>query len=379
MINNELLSQQPLSLNALGASPVNQQDIPDVQDNSKYFPSPDGIIQKEKQALLEKNYVAPVTKVESLLEEEVVIIDETALLKAYVGPKYNKYFRSNFSAFALIFGSFAFFCRNLYLIGLILYIFQVIVLFIFRDIPYIILAILIILSFIMSMIINPLYLGKAKKATVSIRKKHPKVSQGDLNNLCAKKGKNNIFIALFLQIVLIIVTVFGAIKILGTDYFVDIFENVKNKVLKGENKEIVFDGTIKYNDLDIEDYFNIVVPDLYKEGDNMNFSYFYVTEGEGKNNSCSFNFGGVDGFNSAQQLLEKMAIYYEVDTDVDVVNYNDLEWYLLYVNTDEGKIYYRATEIDGEIILFEFLSGADTPTGVCDSQIVILLDTIEKK
>jgi hypothetical protein len=74
-----------------------------------------------------------------------------------------------------------------------------------------------------------------------------------------------------------------------------------------------------------------------------------------------------------------MAIYYEVDTDVDVVNYNDLEWYLLYVNTDEGKIYYRATEIDGEIILFEFLSGADTPTGVCDSQIVILLDTIEKK
>ena len=46
-----------------------------------------------------------------------------------------------------------------------------------------------------------------------------------------KKGKNNIFIALLLQIVLIIVTVFGAIKILGTDYFVDIFENVKNKTL----------------------------------------------------------------------------------------------------------------------------------------------------
>lgn len=380
-LDNNLISQQPLSLNSLGASPVNQQDIPDIEDNSKYFPSPDPIIKKENEMIAQaQNKTAKtVTAIDSILDDEVIVIDETALIKSYVGANYNKYMKSNFSAFAMIFGSLAFFCRGLYLMGLILFAFQVIVLFIFRDIPYIILAILVILAFIMAMIINPLYFSKVKAKVKSVRKKHPKVSQGELNNLCAKLGKNNMALALLVQIALVGITVFGAIKILGTDYFVGIYEKARDKVLKVNKEEVKFDGNIKYNDLDIEEYFSITVPDVYSEDDITDFSYYYVTEGEGENNRCSFNFGGVDGFSSSSELLEKMAVYYETDEEVDSVKFNGLDWYLLYIERPEGKVYYRATDVDGKVILFEFLSGADTPVGVCDSQIVILLDSIEIK
>lgn len=382
LIDNDMIAQQPLSLNSLGASPVNQQDIPDLDDNSKYFPSPDPIINKEKEmiAQAQQKIVKNVTAIDSILDDDVVVIDETALIKAYVGPKYSKYFKSNFSGFAMFFGSLAFFCRGMYLIGLIIFAFQVIVLFMFKDIPYIILAILVILAFIMAMIINPLYFSMVKKKVTSIRKKHPKVSQGEMNNLCAKLGKNNILIALLLQIILIALTVFGAIKLLGTDYFVDIYENAKNKILKiNKKEEVKFDGVIKYNDLNIEEYFSITVPDTYRQGDETDFSYYYVTEGTGENNSCSFNFGGVDGFDSSKELIDKLAVYHEKEEDVDSVKFNGLDWYLLYVDQPEGKVYYRATDVDGKVILFEFLSGVDTPVGVCDSQIVILLDSIEGK
>ena len=380
MIDNNTMAQQPLSLNSLGASPINQQPTPDVEDGSKYFPSPDPIIEKENE-LLEKKNKPPVDLMApsaSILGEEVIVIDETALIKAYVGKNYDKFMKSNFSGFAMFFGSLAFFCRSMYITGLIIFAFQIAVLFIFNEVPYIIVAIFIILSLIMALIINPLYFSLVKSKVKGIRKKHPKVSQGDLNNICAKRGKNNIVVALLLQVILVGVSVFMVIQTFGIDYFKDIYNDVLQIFVKKEEKK-EFNGKINYNDLDIEEYFDITLPDGYKDQYDMNFSYSYLTDGVGENNTCSLKFGGVSGFKTSKELLENLADYYKITNSIDTVKFNGLDWYLLYFDTDQGKTYYRATDIDNNVLLFEFNSGAQTPVGVCDSHIVMILDSIVKK
>lgn len=377
MIDQNLISQQPLSMNSLGATPVNNQQIPEVAEDSKYFPTPDAILEKEKE-MQNANKPPFDLMTPSLIDEEVIVIDETALMKAYAGNNYDKCLKSNFSAFAMLFGSLAFFCKSMYFVGILFFVFQVAILYLFRDIPYIILASFVVIAMIMALLINPLYLSLVRNKVRKIRKKHPKVSQGDLNNICAKKGRNNTVVALLLQIILLGGTAFLAIQLLGVDYFKDIYKDVLNMFNKPK-EEIKYNGELKYTDLNIEDYFYIKVPSDYRKEDDTNFSYTYVTEGVGDYNACSFKFGGVEGYDSASQLLTKMADYYKVSTDIDTVKYNGLEWYLLYIDEDNGKTYYRATDIDNQVVLFEFTSGANTPTGICDSQIVIILDSIEKK
>lgn len=377
MIDQNLISQQPLSMNSLGATPVNDQQIPEVAEDSKYFPIPDAMIEKEKE-MQNANRPPVDLMTPSLIDEEVVVIDETALMKAYAGNNYDKCLKSNFSAFAMLFGSLAFFCKSMYFVGILFFVFQVAILYLFRDLPYIILASFVVIAMIMALLINPLYLSIVRNKVRKIRKKHPKVSQGDLNNICAKKGRNNTVFALILQIILLGGTAFLAIQLLGVDYFKNIYKDVLNMFNKPK-EEIKYNGELKYNDLNIEDYFYIKVPSTYRKEDDTNFSYTYVTEGVGDYNACSFKFGGIEGYDSASQLLTKMADYYKVSNDIDTVKYNGLEWYLLYIDEDNGKTYYRATDIDNQVVLFEFTSGTNTPTGICDSQIVIILDSIEKK
>lgn len=380
VIDQNLIAQQPLSMNSLGATPLENKGVPDVADNSKYFPSPDPIIQKE-QEMLEQSNKTPVDLMKPsnlYFDDEVVVIDETALAKAYVGKNYDKYFKSNFSAFAMIFGSLAFFCRSMYISGLLLFLFQVLVLYVFKDIPYIILAVFVILAMIMALLINPLYLFLVKNKVKKIRKNHPKVSQGDLNKLCAKKGSNNIVLALLLQIALLVGTVFLVIQVLGVDYFKNIYNKVVDTFEK-KQEEVKFNGKLLYNDLKIEDYFEIKVPEVYKKHDDMNFSYSYITNEEGEHNACSFRFGFINGYDNSAKLLNEIAKYYNSTKKIDTIEYGGLEWNLLYLENDNGKTYYRATDIDEKVVLFEFTSGKNTPAGVCDSQIVIILDSIKRK
>ena len=378
LLSQDLLSQQPLSINSLGATSLEQQKIPDYVENSKFFSPPDLIIQKEKEQMMQNQQFNESVVMPSLVDENVVVIDETALVKAYVGKNYDKYLRSNFSAFAMVFGSFAFFCRSMYFTGLFFFIFQLSILYFFRELLYIVIAVYIVLAMIMALIINPLYLFYVRKKVRSIKKKHPKVSQGDLNNICSKKGKNNLLMALLLQIVLVALVLFAVIKLVGFDYFKDIYNDIV-RIFEKTKENVEFNGELKFNDLNIEDYFSINIPDDYRKEDDTLVSYTYVTEGVGDNNACSFKFGGIDGYNNSKELLSKIADYYKLGEEIDSVKHNDLDWNLLYVTSDVGKTYYRATDIDNNVVLFVFVSGSDTPDGICDNQIVLLLDNIKKK
>ena len=87
LIDNNLIAQQPLSMNSLGAE-ADMNNVPDVvDDNSRFFQTNNPNIQNN----MNMNNVAPmqpVSPVTEIFADEVNLIDETALAKAYVGPKY---------------------------------------------------------------------------------------------------------------------------------------------------------------------------------------------------------------------------------------------------------------------------------------------------
>lgn len=380
LIDNNLIAQQPLSMNSLGAD-TEMNNVPDVVSNdSKFFQTESSPIQND-MAMNNVAPMQPVAPVATMFNDEVNLIDETALAKAYVGPKYQKTYMSNFSLAAMLFGSLAFFYRKMYIVGIFIFTFQVGVLYFFREVPYIILAVFGVLALIMGLVYNPLYLAKAKKQARVVKKRFPKVSQGELNHLIGKRGKRNLLIALLLQAILLGGAAYLAVYLLGTDYFVDTYNDVKSYFVKKMEKPVVikYDGDINYSNINIEDYFNIELSSDYVKENKYYFDYIYVTEGEGENNACEVIFGFVSDFTSPEDMISKMAAYYEIEDEIDTLDSNDLKWYLLVREDVTGKTNYRATLVDDKVVMFEFRSGINTPNGVCDTQIVNILDSIELK
>lgn len=380
LIDNNLIAQQPLSMNSLGAE-ADMNNVPDVvDDNSRFFQTNNPNIQNN----MNMNNAAPmqpVAPVTEIFADEVNLIDETALAKAYIGPKYQKIYMSNFSLSAMLFGSLAFFYRKMYIIGILIFMFQAGILYFFREMPYIILAAFGILALIMGLIYNPIFLAKARKQAKYVKKHFPKVSQGELNHLIGKRGKRNPLIALLLQCILLGGAAYLAIYLLGTDYFVDTYKDVKAYFVKKMDKPVVikYDGDVNYSDINIEDYFTIELSPEYVKENKYYFNYIYVTEGEGDNNACEVTFGFVNDFTSPKDMITKMASYYEIDGDIETSDSDDLKWYLLTREDVTGKTNYRATLVDDKVVMFEFKSGINTPENVCDTQIVNILDSIELK
>lgn len=378
VIDNSLLAQQPLSANALGASEIYTQNVVEENnDNAKYFPTQNNNVQVNAVPVVEPTVVNNTPPL-SMVDEDVIVIDEKAMMKAYVGKNFDNINKSNFSVSALFFASFVYFYRGLYVIGLLIFALQAFALYVLRDNPLVLAAVIIVVSIILALITNPLYLAIVKYRVSDIKKRYPKISQGDINNICAKKGKNSPALAIILQIGLLAAAVFLALQLLGKDYFVDLYENARDAIIKP--KEIEYEGNLFYEDVDVKAFFDITLPEGFTEENALWYKYSFETLGEGKKNKCTIDFGEVKEFKKAKDLLEKIAVYNKEDKDiVDVVESGENTWYVLSLETKNGNMYYRAIELEGKLFVLQYLNGKDTTEGVCDSHLVNILSTIQIK
>lgn len=377
MINDDLLGQQPLSASSLGASALEMENEPDdVAVDSKYFPNPANIGNKVEPIVPAPAPLAVKTQV-SLVDDDVIVIDEKAMLKAYVGSNYEKYNMTNFSLTAMLGGSFVYFYRKLYILGIIIFAIQILAFLMLKDSFFILLAVWLVIALVLAFVTNPLYLWLAKQSVNEIKKKHPKISQGEINSLCARKGKSNILIALLLQCVLLFVAIFLSLQIVGEDYFTDLYNDALDLLAK---KEVtVYDGKLYYNHIDITDYFDITTPREFVSDAKEIYKYIYVTNSEGVNNNCSVTFGQVSGYGTPLELLKQIEKYNELENAVSSNEIDGLVWYSLTTETDEGKKYYRAVNLNGSVYVLEFLNGKDTTQGVCDAHFVNIFDSIKEK
>lgn len=376
LINANLLNQQPLSANMLGASSLEMANIPDdVEVENKYFSNPVPNVNNVEPIVT--NVPVMGNNQVSLVDDDVVVIDEKAALKAYVGHNYEKINRSIFSFSSMLGGSFTCFCRKLYLLGVIVFILQFVSFLVFRNSLYIFLAIILFIGFVLAFIINPLYLLIAKRSIKTIRKKHSKISQGEINNLCSKKGKSNLLLSLVLQILLLCLAAFLSLKIVGKEYFIDLYNDTLNILTKKNVK--VYDGEIDFDKVDVEDYFEIAIPSSFVRDDADVYKYSYVTESEGENNKCILSFGKVSGYGNAEEIIKQIEKHNNLDDAVLDNEINGLVWYSLTTKNENGTIFYKSVNLNGNIYVLEYLSGSDTSYGICDTYFVDIFDSIKEK
>lgn len=377
MIDNSLLAQQPLSANSLGASEIYTQNVvEDNVDNAKYFPVQNNNVQTNN-VVVEPTVVNNAPPL-SMVDEDVIVIDEKAMMKAYVGKNFDNINKSNFSVSALFMASFVYFYRGLYVIGLLIFALQAFALYVLRDNLLVLAAVIIVVSIVLALITNPLYLAIVKHRVSDIKKRYPKISQGDINNICAKKGQNSPLLAIVLQVGLLAASVFLALQLLGEDYFIDLYENARDAIIKP--KEIEYDGNLFYEDVDVKAFFDIELPEGFTKENALWYKYSFTTLGEGKKNKCTIDFGEVKEFKNAKDLLQKIAVYNKEDKDiVEKVENGDNTWYVLSLETKSGNMYYRAIELEGKLFVLQYLNGKDTTEGVCDSHLVNILGTIQIK
>ena len=377
IVPNDVMMNQPLSMNSLGATPINNDEIPnDIIEHNKYI-NKDQMNIKNTNIPNEKKVVVPSSV--NVLDEQKIIIDDVALLKAYVGNKYNSINMSPFSFGAFFFNEFYFYYRKMYMLGFLIFILKVFVFLLLREILFLSFLVLIIISIILGLVTNSIYLGLNRSKVLRIKKKYSRCKQGELNAICAKKGGTSLLSAIFINLLLYFLLVVGIISVYGKSFFIDIFNNL-SEVFDKNNVENRFDGKVIYSNENIEKYFDIVVPTEFVKDNYAPFSYKVAIDDEGKNSTCSFAFGIAKDFYTGDELIRKIAQYNELEENVTMVEGRDnLTWYIFYTNTKTENIFYRATSINDRAVIFEYKSEIDANDGVCDRYIVEILDSIKLK
>ncbi len=377
-IDDNLRSNQPLSLMALSGETIDEEQKPkDVLENNKYF----------QQTKLEDNSlraadvlpvsVAPVAPVNDVLAVPKRNLNYNSLAQAFVGEKYRQISMSSFNIWASLFGAFYFYYRKMYLYGIIYAVITMIINILTLTMPLIGLAASVIFWIITGLITNPLYISFARHKTLSIANSNPNMNQYELEKVCTNKGGTSFFLALLINIGVNFVTSGILMVVGGASLLSGILNNQNDRVLP-KDTSTTLDQVITYNlpsgYSEVEDnpgYFEYVEPSVNLEE---------VEEESVGKYKCSFSVGLVGEYDSAEALVRKMA---DADNRYNKVSsYNDKsgnKWDTYEFDYFGNMIYYRAREYDGHIVLVYYEIGKEVADGVCETHLEDIMNSVKEK
>lgn len=370
------MSQQPLSAASLGVGMQNaSNEIKEVEEQNRFF-QPNGTVVAQTPVEQQMQHVMQQGN-GIQLDDPAPVIDESQLVRDYVGKKYTKLSMSPFNFSAFLFGSCYYVYRKMYLFGIFL---CVIYAFILKFVPFPFSSIApLVLSIVVGLITNPFYLKCAEKKVKKIVKKNKDKNQISLSAICKKKGGTSfamflLFIIVYSSIIsfLSYATIFPKIM----DFFSSSFSFPQNGNQKKENS---FDGNILYEAYAVEDVFTISIPSSFQKEEGEIFQYSYETESREKYNRCTLIFSKVYGFSSSEELIQKIASYENVKDNVSSVVTNGVHWDTLSIEGEISNTHYRSTTIGDAVLLFQYDSGIHTPVGVCDTYLVSILESLQLK
>lgn len=374
-ITEDWMNHQPLSASSLGVGMQSEGERIEVEEQNRFF---DKNISSQGQTQIEQHAQQALQQGNGImLEDPLPEVDNNKLIIDYVGNKYTKISMSPFSFSAFLFNGCYFAFRKMFLFGIILCLISIGI-FYFVPFPYQ-LIVFFVMSIIIGLIANPLYLKVVKGRVKRIRKKHKKDNQINLSMICKKKGGINFVVFLMLFILYI-----SAMSFLTYAYIVpEVVDLIQeNRLIEnGDNSDqYKFDGNILFEEYDIEKKFNIVIPETFVKDDDKIFKYRYVeSNSTGENNSCILTFSKVYGFQSSEEAINEIAEYENATTEIDSVVSNGINWNTLSVEKDNYDIHYRSTMVDNDVILFQYESGTDVSFGVCDTYLVDIMLSLTTK
>lgn len=373
------MNNQPLSAASLGGVSTNMEDAPkDVIQESRFFNANINNEKKSEQPI-NPGYVYG-NGVGVVLEDPAPVYNELDFLKQYINEDLTHLNMQIFSFRTLLFGSLSFLSRKIYTLGIILTIIEAsLVVFL----PLSIAAIsLFILHIILALSINPIYKKHAKKKVKKIldNKDNQKKNIVELNNICRKKGKKNIPLAIMIYILCC-----GSVYAFTlTTNLTDYISNIKNKINdavesskdKKEEEEKEETTEKKFN---IEDYLSITIPSTFVRSNTEEYLYTYVTDTNTPNNSCELSIRKLDKINSVEEYLKELKNKENIIENVGMTTSNNITWYTLGDRKDGQKKYYRATAIDTIPILLEYSIGSETKEDICEKNYTSIIGSIRLK
>lgn len=373
----EWVNNQPLSAASLGGASMNAENQPkDVVEQSRFF---NANINNEIQS--KQNNVAQMPMqygngVGIMLDAPPPVFDELSALKQFVGNDFTKLSMSIFSFSSFIFGSLIFLHRKMYILGVILTLIEFGISF-FVPLKYAIVAILVI-HVILALMVNPMYIKYSKKKVKAILsdKNNMKKNQVEIDNLCKKKGKNNLLLAIIIYMICggLMFAISSATNI--SEIIKSSLGSITSKIgnddksnEEEENKEKAFD---------IEDYINITMPEVFIKADNDTYSYVYVTDDSKDNSSCEVLIDRIKNVDDVEDYANKLRDRYNIVESVGMNNINDIMWYTLVLKND-NKVYYRVAKLQDISIMLEYKIGSEADSSICETHYSNIVSSIKVK
>lgn len=369
-IDPNLISNQPLSFMALsGESTDESLKAKDVLENNKYFQNTPDVDNR-----FNVGEVMPVVAVPAVdvLSEPPRDLNMKELVISYVGKEYKNISMAPFSFWAFLFGPLYYFYRNMYVYGAILFaIYFGISCLVFIN-PWLFLGALAICLILVGLVTNSLYLsfvqGQAKRIVLS----NPKLSQYELQKICAAKGGTSMAgLALALLVNVVSSNVFNKI---GGEELINQYMN-----MAGVNAPVVDNSAI------LDDVIDYHYPSLFIETKENPGYYIYYEQREidGKTENfeaCGVNINLVTGYETSKALIQHMAdLDKRYNRVSDYTGPNGNRW-TLYDYTKEGvHTSYYARDFGDHIVLLSYAASKYASEGTCDNYLNEIMSSIKTK
>ncbi len=371
VINDDMRSNQPLSLMALSGESIDESQKPkDVLENNKYFqntPLADNRLKVEDVA-------APIAPVVDVLAEPTRDINVKELVKEFVGLKYTKISMSPFSFCGGFFGAFYYFFRKMYIQGIILSVINSVIMFIALKFGMIGFGLVLANFIVVGLLTNSIYINFATNQVKKIVVSNPKLNQYELQRIVKSKGGTNLLLAFLLSFA--VNGVFNSIvfAIVGTGALLDLLGGGSSQTIIKQQENI-----------DINKLIDIKLPSDFVLEDKKEFTY-YIYETVNKKGktfdieACAFDISIPKGKEDSKKLIEDMA---NADQRYNRVSTYKTEagkkWDVYSYDGTDRMFIYRAREFDNYVILISYTIHDYATEGMCELHLENIMNSIEEK
>lgn len=304
--------------------------------------------------------------------------EDNRYLEAYIGNNYKKIISGKFSIPAFFLTSLYLFYRKQYLAGLILAIFQFIIVSVINNLS-ISSIIIIIIAILLGMFFNKLYIKVAMTNIEKIKAQNSNNYQNILTK-CTLKGGTSISKAILLSLLVFVIEVIVMITIFSASIFnafkdgIDIEGSINGLHIRQDSSNNDNGLVYQFQDINLViNNFNFTIPSAFSQKRNS-----YVAEiGDGTFNECEFSFQAIANYKDLNTMIDDMTDYYNVEASSSQIN--NITWYDLTTSDSLGTTYYHLTEKSGIIYMVTYEIGSHCDRAACDSYYSQIINSISYK
>jgi len=411
--NNKKIKEEIQDINEQSVVEDNKEEI-NVEDNKEEINVEDNTlleetntneeIQQQNQEVINKQINPQIPKKPKKTKKQQREFN-AKLFTNYVGKNYKKIMQEKFSIPAFFFNALYLIYRKMYILGIGLYFFLLLLLTIFSDnmiLSIIISIIYLVISILLGIFTNQKYCEKAYEECKEISEKYDYISDDAIIKLCKRKGGTNIA-AVIATIILasgvavpsavVIKTIAGVqFKSMNTTSSESTSNNTpttlninKNEVNQNQKTSEVEEDdeifVITYNsEVNLDNEFSIKLPSkaIDNSANTSEKNFKVVIDNNDPNSVCNFDFSQIDGYNNSNKFLTEYAKFEKTSNPI-TKKINGMTWNIINFKSIMNNVTYSAVTKDNKVYLLAYEVDLDIDKTICDKYYNEVINSIKTK